>query len=92
MLNLWLIMGSCDSLFSKLQGILGTTTFVFHLLQVYPSFPAKAQVFFWIPEQAPRSDFRAIDLAPLAKPWEYEAGLVGLGRREALFLRETSGI
>lgn len=85
-------MSSCDSLFSKLQGILGTATSVFHLLQVYPSFRGKAQGFFCILEQAPGSDSRAVDLAPLAKPWEYEAGLVGLEGRKALFLRETSRI
>lgn len=39
-----------NSLFSRAQGILGTATSAFYLLQVYPSFPAKAQGFFWIPE------------------------------------------
>lgn len=56
-----------------------------------PSFPAKLRGFFWTPEQAPCSDFdaKAVDLASLAKPWEYKAGLVGLGGREAIFLTAT---
>ena len=54
-----------NSLLSRVQGVLGTTAF--HLPQVYPSFPAKAQSFFWTPEQAPGSDSSTV-VIPLAKP------------------------
>lgn len=47
--------------------MLGAATSAFHLLQVYPSFPAKAQGYFWIPEQAPGSDSKAVNVIPLVK-------------------------
>lgn len=56
-----------DSLFSRVQGILGAAASA--LLQVYASFPAKAQGFFWTPEQTAGFDSRDEDLAPLAEPW-----------------------
>lgn len=58
-----------DSLFSRVQGILGTAMSVLHLLQVYSLFSTKAQGSFWTPEQALSLDSRAEDLALLAKPW-----------------------